>query len=179
MSNRRKEFVVARRKLLAICAFLALMAFPSLAQAGGWAITSFDSLPADFEAGESYDLTYTILQHGKTPVDVGTSVVRIRDSLGAMTEFEAVPTGEVGRFAVSVTFPTAGSFLWEVTQGDFEAHQLGTIEVSAAAAVVAASGGLLRWLLPTLLALVIGLIAVQVMEIVRNRRVPAGQVSAD
>lgn len=170
---------MARRKLVVVCAFLALMAIPALAQAGGWAIASFDSLPADFEAGESYDLTYTILQHGKTPVDVGTSVVRIRDSLGAVTEFEAVPIGEVGRYSVAVTFPAAGSFLWEVTQGDFEAHQLGTIEVSAAAVAVVASGGILRWLLPTLLVLVMGLTATQVVSIIRNRRVPVGQVSAD
>lgn len=171
---------MARRRLVVVCAFLALMSFPLLAQAGGWAITSFDSLPADFEAGKPYDLTYTILQHGRTPVDVGTSMVRIRDNKGAVTEFEAVPTGEVGRYTVTVTFPAAGSFLWEVTQGDFEAHQLGTIEVSAAAAAAAAaSGGLLRWLLPTLLALVIGLIAVQSMAMVRNRRASARPVSAD
>jgi hypothetical protein len=170
---------VARRKLVVVCALLAFMALPLLAQAGGWAIASFDSLPADFEAGESYNLTYTILQHGKTPVDVGTSVVRIRDSHGALTEFEAVTTGEVGRYHVTVTFPAAGSFLWEVTQGDFEPYQLGTIEVSAAAASVAASGEVLRWLLPSLLVLVIGLIAFQVMAMIRNRRVPVGQVSAD
>lgn len=171
---------MTRRRLVVVYAFLALMSFPLLAQAGGWAITSFDSLPADFEAGKSYDLTYSILQHGKTPVDVGTSMVRIRDSLGAVTEFEAVPTGEVGRYTVSVTFPAAGSFMWEVTQGSFEAHQLGTIEVSAAAtAAVAASGGLLRWLLSILLVLVIGLIAVQVVAMIKNRRVPAGPVSAD
>lgn len=170
---------MARRKLLAIVAFLTLMAFPTVAQAGGWAVTSFDSLPTDFEAGQPYDLTYTILQHGQTPVDVGTSVVRIIDSGGTLTEFVAVPTGELGRYAVTVTFPASGTFQWEVTQGDFESYQLGTIEVNAAAAAAAGASALLRWLLPTALVLVIGLIAIQAMSMFRNRRVSARPIRAD
>lgn len=166
-------------KLLAVIAFLTVMAYPLLAQAGGWALASFDELPTDFEAGRSYDLSYTILQHGSTPVDVGTSVVRITDSQGSVTEFEATGTGDVGRYLVTVTFPTAGSFHWEVTQGDFESHQLGTVNVTGAVAAVAGSAGILRWLLPAALVLVIGLIVVQVATIVRNRRVPAGPVRAD
>jgi hypothetical protein len=172
MSN-RKELVVVRRKVLAIVALFALIAIPSVAQAGGWAVASFDSMPADFEAGESYDLTYTILQHGQTPVDVGASMVRVTDSRGEATEFQASKTAEVGRYTVTVTFPEAGSFTWEVTQGGFEPHQLGTIEVNAATASAAASGSILRWLLPAALALVLVLIAVQVISMVRNRKVPA------
>jgi hypothetical protein len=144
-------------------------------------VASLDEVPGNIEAGESYALTYTILQHGKTPVDVGASSVFIRDSQGVVTEFKASPTGEVGRYAVTVTFPAAGNFVWEVTMGDFGVQQLGAIEVAAEAAAVAvgASSGLMRWLLPTLLALVIGLIAVQVVSMTRSRRVAAGPIRAD
>lgn len=170
---------MAKRRLLAIIAFLTVMAYPSLAQAGGWALASFDELPSEFEAGTHYDLNYTILQHGRTPVDVGTSVVRITDSQGTITEFEATPTGEIGRYAVTVTFPTAGGFQWEVTQGAFASHELGMVTVTGAAAAVATSAGILRWLLPAALVLVIGLIMVQVLVMVRNRQMPAGPARAD
>lgn len=166
-------------RLLAITVFLTLLAFPSLAQAGGWALSSFDELPSEFEAGTPYDLNYTILQHGITPVDVGTSFVRITDSQGNLTEFEATPSEGVGRYSVSVTFPTSGDFQWEVTQGDFATHELGTMTVTGAAAAVAPSAGILRWLLPAALALVVGLIMVQVVSIVRNRQVPARPARAD
>jgi hypothetical protein len=173
---------VARRNLLAMAAFLTLMTLPAVAQAGGWAVSSFDSLPTDFEAGQPYDLTYTILQHGQTPVDVGSSVVRIINSGGTLTEFAAVPTGEVGRYAVTVTFPASGHFQWEVTQGDFATHQLGTVDVNAAAVGAATAVGanaLLRWLLPAALVLVIGLIAIQALSMFRNRRGYARPVRAD
>ncbi len=67
------------RYRIALVAILAVMTIPMTAFAGGWAIASFDEVPGDFQAGATYDLEYTILQHGETPVDVGNSQVRIVD----------------------------------------------------------------------------------------------------
>ncbi|MCA1734788.1 MAG: hypothetical protein LC739_01340 [Actinobacteria bacterium] len=143
-----------------------LVTLPLAASAGGWALTSFDEMPTEFAAGETYDLSYTILQHGKTPVDVGSTSVLVTDSGGKVTEFEATSTGEVGRYTVQVTFPESGTFTWQVSQGPFQAHDLGSVDVAGATAAAAASTGLL---LPIAFALVVGLLAVQIFALIRKR----------
>lgn len=158
------------RYRIAFVAILALMMIPMVALAGGWAIASFDEVPDEFAAGVTYDLEYTVLQHGETPVDVDGSQVRIVDSSGTVTEFDAVSTGETGRYSVAVTFPESGSWRWEVTLGGFEAHDMGTVEVAAASVAAPDSGSMLRWVLPAALILVMALVAVQVVELSRNRR---------
>ena len=166
------------RHRIALVALLAVMAVPITALAGGWAITSFDGTPGEFEAGSTYDLNYTILQHGQTPVDVGASQVRITDSNGTVTTFDSVPTGEPGRYSVSITFPESGTWQWEVDQGDFGPYEIGSTEVAPAASAAITSGSALRWLLPLGLVLVLGLVAVQLVDLTRARR-PARPVRAD
>jgi hypothetical protein len=148
---------------------VALLAIPGGALAGGWALTSFDELPTEFEAGASYDLAYTVLQHGVNPVDVGQSEVRVTGGDGSVTTFVAARLPEKGRYQVTVTFPESGLWTWEVTQGDFGIHPMGPISVSPSA-MAAAEGSPLGWLLPLSLAIAIGLIAVQIVNLSRQRR---------
>jgi hypothetical protein len=156
----------------------ALLAIPGVGLAGGWALTSFDELPTEFEAGATYDLTYTVLQHGVNPVDVGSSEVRVTGADGRVATFAATRMPERGRYQVTVTFPDSGMWTWEVTQGEFGTHPLGPISVSASAAPVSAQASALAWLLPLALALTIGLVAVQVAGLMRQRRT-VQPISAD
>jgi hypothetical protein len=158
------------RYRIALVAMLALMAIPMAAFAGSWAMASFDQVPGEFEAGSTYDLQYTILQHGETPVDVGDSQVLIVDSAGSTTAFDAIPLGQPGRYSVSITFPESGSWDWEVTMGPFASQQMGTIDVQEATIESGGAGSLVRWMLPLALLLVIGLIATQVAELANGRR---------
>ena len=130
------------RYRIALVGMLAVLAIPLAALAGGWAIASFDDVPGGFQAGATYDLEYTILQHGETPVDVGQSQVRILDANGTVTAFDAAPAGETGRYSVSITFPESGTWQWEVTLGDFASHPMGTVEVTPAANAAAGSGSM-------------------------------------
>ncbi|MGQ0849755.1 MAG: hypothetical protein ACT4OP_11675 [Actinomycetota bacterium] len=166
-----------RLPLIAITALMAVLALPSMAIAGGWAMTTFDEVPEEFAAGQTYELTYTVLQHGKTPVDVGTSVIRITDSAGNLSEFTAASLGEPGRYSVAVAFPVAGAFTWEVTQGPFEPQQLGKLSVVGATAAAVTTGNTLRWLLPIALVLMIGLLAMQAVHVARGR--PGSAVRAE
>jgi hypothetical protein len=158
---------MARIRFLVIT--VALLALPGWALAGGWALTSFDELPSDFEAGASYDLTYTVLQHGVNPVDVGQSEVRVIDGNGDVTTFAAIRLPERGRYEVTVTFPESGLWTWEVTQGDFGTHPMGPISVSPGVTASAATASPLAWLLPLALAITIGLVAVQIVNLTRQR----------
>lgn len=125
----------ALRAAVTAAALTAMLAFPAMA-GGGWAVTTFDSLPPEFRAGESYTLGYTIRQHGDKPIDVGslgpgyTTEIRITklDS-GKTLSFAGRPDGKPGHYVAIVSFPAEGKWGWQVTQGPFEAQQLGTINV--------------------------------------------------
>jgi len=158
------------RYRIALVGMLAVLAIPLAASAGGWAIASFDEVPGGFQAGVTYDLEYTILQHGVSPVDVGNSQVRILDADGTVSAFDAAAAGETGRYSVSITFPESGTWQWEVTLGDFASQPMGTVEVTPAMNAPGTSGSWLRWLLPLALVLVIGLVAIQVADLARTRR---------
>jgi hypothetical protein len=153
-------------RLIAI--LFVLVAIPISAVAGGWAMSSFDELPTSFESGETYALSYTILQHGKTPVDVGESSIIVTDPAGRTTVFEATKTKEPGRYTVEVTFPEAGTFKWQVSQGMFEPHDLGTIGVAEGAAS-AVAGSSSRPILTAAFALVVALLGLQIYSLWRKR----------
>lgn len=167
-ASRRREQTMAQFRLLIVMS-VALLAIPAMAHAGGWALTSFDELPPEFQAGATYDLTYTVLQHGVNPVDVGQSEVRVTGADGEVTTFTASGLPEVGRYRVTVTFPESGIWTWEVFQGDFGTHPMGPISVAGAAAT-APGASVLSWLLPLGLAITLGLVAVQVVGLARQRR---------
>ena len=117
-------------RTLVLAAMFAL-ALSSPALGGGWAVTTLDSVPDGFEAGQTYSIGYTIRQHGVTPVSVDRTEIRVTHSdSGKRLSFRGVPEGPVGHYVAKVTIPAAGTWTWDVTQGPFEAHPLGKITVS-------------------------------------------------
>jgi hypothetical protein len=124
-----------RRLVLTLAAAAVLtIGAGSAALAGGWAVTTFDSLPPAFSAGETYALGYTIRQHGVAPVNVDrTEIVIWRDGSGDKHAFEGAREGPIGHYVARVTFPAAGEWNWQVTQGYFPSQSLGKLEIQPAA----------------------------------------------
>lgn len=101
-----------RKLLLALAGAAAVLfgvaASPAPAGAGGWAIVSFDALPP-LTAGEQATITFRVLQHGVTPVEMaawpGTQLrLRVTGPSGTV-EVPATATGVGGRFTASFTVP--------------------------------------------------------------------------
>ena len=114
-----------------VLAAMLMLALPSAALAGGWAVTTLDSVPDGFEAGQTYAIGYTIRQHGVTPVSVDRTEIRVTHSeSGKRLSYRGVPEGPVGHYVAKVTIPAAGTWTWDVTQGPFEAQPLGTLSVT-------------------------------------------------
>ncbi|HET6318844.1 MAG TPA: hypothetical protein VFG86_20505 [Chloroflexota bacterium] len=113
-----------------VVVLVALVAAP--ASAGGWAVTTLDALPAGgFEAGQTYDIGFTIRQHGVSPFNQATP--RIRASLGdTYLSFGATRDGN-GHYVARVQFPAEGSWTWVVDQAPFATQELGTLTVRPAA----------------------------------------------
>jgi len=96
--------------------------------AGGWAVTTLDSLPSSVYAGQAYEIGYTIRQHGVTPFTAAKP--RIVISLDGQTlSFAGLPYGQPGHYVSDVEFPRAGTWTLAVNQAPFAIQELGTLQI--------------------------------------------------
>ena len=121
---------MARRSIFALgLAVLAMLALVAPALAGGWAVVTLDSLPRELRAGESIQLGFMVLQHGKTPTNRDldgnplTPVLKaIKQSGAATTPAKAAETisvaarqqGSTGHYVADLMFPSDGSWAWQI-----------------------------------------------------------------
>ncbi len=118
-----------RRLTIAVVAVIAVLTVAGTALAGGWALTRIDDAPATFEANTTYQVEYTILQHGKTAVDVSeTSLTFVHPDMKQPLTFSGERGARTGHYVAEVTLPIAGSWEWRVAQGWFGEQELGTVE---------------------------------------------------
>ena len=142
------------RGLLGAGAIVAALLVPSGAAAGGWATVGLDSLPDGIEAGDTWSVRLTILQHGVTPLDdVEPRVIAERGS--ERREFAAEPTGRSGVYLAAVAFPSAGTWHYVVDDGFTMTHTFPPVRVRERSPAPTPSGGMfaeLRALVQRLLA---------------------------
>lgn len=117
-----------RRIVIIVLLVLMLAAFiTGSALAGGWATIELDELPGEIHAGETFNLSFMVYQHGKTPVHslIGWDpdgptpvepVISVTNSkTGETIEIMAVPDkSEVGRFHADILFPSEGEWSWTI-----------------------------------------------------------------
>ena len=107
---------------------MLVVATGATALAGSITVVSFDEVPAQFQAGSSHDLGFSILSHGKEQIDAGPMSVRFQGPEGETVTFDARYDGK-GRYTAEVTLPVSGQWSWEVI-GDFIRQDLGTVSVA-------------------------------------------------
>lgn len=151
--------MLKRLRVLVVGAIMVL-ALGGTALAGGWALTVVNDAPEGFEAGTEHQITYTILQHGRTGATVDdTSLNFSHPMLKKVLSFRAEATGNPSEYVAFVTLPTTGSWDWEVNQGWFGVQELGSIHVldTTTTGGVASQGDIVRYvlLLGTVLAAVV------------------------
>ena len=121
---------MARRSIFAfVLVILAMLALAVPALAGGWAIVTLDSLPREMRAGESLQLGFMVLQHGKTPTNKDLDgnplkpvLTAIKQGGAATTQAKAAETiraearqqGPTGHYVVELAFPSDGSWAWQI-----------------------------------------------------------------
>jgi hypothetical protein len=145
-----------RRLLIAVP--LVFLALTATAFGGGWATVGMSSTPDGVQPGKPWVVDMTILQHGRTPLQDLDPTLTISNGDARQT-FNAKETAEPGVYRVSVTFPSAGLWSYEVNDGFIsgQAHTFKAIQIGApgtpppAAAGAADNGGpSLLWLIPGL-----------------------------
>jgi hypothetical protein len=117
---------MARRSIFAfVVVILAMLALAVPALAGGWALVTLDSLPREVRAGESFQLGFMVLQHGKTPTNKDLNGNPLAPILTAIKQggaakdaetfrVEARQEGAIGHYVADVTFPSDGSWAWQI-----------------------------------------------------------------
>ena len=128
------------RRLLFALPIIALLALAPSASAGGWATVGLSSTPAGTEPGKPWDVNLTILQHGRTPLDDLSPTITIRNGDATKT-FNATPAGAPGEYRVSVVFPSAGKWNYEVNDGFItgQPHTYPPVQIGAPASAPASA----------------------------------------
>jgi hypothetical protein len=145
------------------------------AHAGGWATVVLAPPPTGLEADETWTAEFTVLRHGVTPTDGASPSITIRGQSGSQT-FQAKPAGKTGVYVSHVTFPGAGSWRYEVSDG-LAATGDGFSQTHTYAAVDIATGsgggGITAW--PFGLAAIVLLLGAATALVRQRSRRPAPQ----
>ncbi|WP_110515659.1 hypothetical protein [Herpetosiphon llansteffanensis] len=118
-----------RRLLIFVCLVGLQFGLVSISNAGGWATTPITKLPDTIVAGQSFQLEFSVLQHGTKPISsMGTDPIKplLTAEHATSTEFQqvwATQVGDVGNFQATLQLPTAGE--WEIS---IKPMPFGTIE---------------------------------------------------
>lgn len=82
--------------------------------AGGWAVITLDEIPTGVVAGEPLTIGFTVLQHGKTPMEGLDPTITATSSNSESFIVHAKPEGETGHYAATLTFPVEGNWNWSI-----------------------------------------------------------------
>ena len=151
------RFRISIALALLLSVVLAIPAF-----AGGWAIITLDELPTGVVAGEPFNIGFTVLQHGKTPMDGLDPTITATSSNSESFVVHAKPEGETGHYAATLTLPKEGSWNWSIQAFSME-QAMPMLSVAAPIAVpvgqqpVAETAPISAVWIVRVLALVIGL----------------------
>lgn len=106
------------KKLLLTLTLAGALAVPGVAEAGCMATVGLSSLPKPgLHAGEPWNVTIRVLQHGRRPMPDAKPEIRIRNAAGKLFRFKARKTSVVGSYRARVVFPAAGLYRLGVYDG--------------------------------------------------------------
>jgi hypothetical protein len=104
------------------------------AAAGGAATVTITGPTTGAIAGQPWALDVEILQHGVTPIDwEQVSLIGRNAVSGEVAAANGRPNGDVGRYVVAVTFPSAGDWTFEFGLRDLLVMNPAPVSVSVGA----------------------------------------------
>lgn len=162
----------------ALAALAATLVLAGTALAGGWANAVMDEPPQEPpSAGEPITIGFTLLQHGVTPVDRGSTEVTIRNpDTGQALTVAARQGGQSGHWVAVITFPTDGRWRYTVTTTGLEVGMKGFNPVTVGSATpgtatsAATSAATAQPTSLLLLALPLALVVAAALFLARRRR---------
>ena len=118
------------RTLIVIAMAGLALATAGAAGSGGFATVGVSPMPPD-DAGTPWNVNLKVLQHGRTPLDGVVPMITIRNaSTGETKSFTATPTGTSGMYRATVTFPSNGTWTYEINDGFTQTHTFAPVTLS-------------------------------------------------
>jgi hypothetical protein len=94
----------------------AVMLVTATMNAGGWAVVTVDDLPARIDAGRPLALTFTVRQHGRTPLG-GLKASLDATSGSLKVAAQAVASQKPGQYTATIVVPGAGEWIVTIDSG--------------------------------------------------------------
>jgi len=116
-----KKEMKMKKQWIATALAISLLALSTLrVHAGGWTVVTLDTLPQQWQAGQTATLGFSVRQHGVHPVNLDQVMIHATPTAGGQRlVFTASQEGEIGHYQVAIALPTAGEWQWEVHPGGF------------------------------------------------------------
>ncbi len=106
--------MLSRSRIPLGLALLLSLVFVVPVFAGGWAVITLDGLPTNVRAGEPLTIGFTVLQHGRTPMDGLYPTVTATLLKDTQFVVDAEPEGKPGHYVATLTFPKEGDWSWSI-----------------------------------------------------------------
>jgi len=103
-----------RSRISIVLALLLSLVFAIPVFAGGWAVITVDELPTDVVAGEPFTVGFTVLQHGKTPMNDLDPILNVHLDKTDAFIVHAKHDDKPGHYIATLTFPKAGEWEWSI-----------------------------------------------------------------
>jgi hypothetical protein len=109
-----------RRLGSTIAALLLALGLAGGVSAGGWSVVVLDRESAligvdrPVDAGAPFTIGFTVLQHGKTPVDGLTPRITLSSASGERVTVFAEGEGGPGHYVATITLPETGAWTWQI-----------------------------------------------------------------
>lgn len=156
-----------RRLGAALLGAVAALALATVALAGGWSVVVLDHASASLASGElpagaPFTIGFTVLQHGKHPVDGLTPRITLTQQAGGETVTVLAEAARgPGRYQAAILLPAAGAWTWQIDAFGPPATLAPLRVVAPAPAPAAQAPSALPWpALLAVLALIAGLLTV-------------------
>jgi uncharacterized protein (DUF58 family) len=164
------------KRIVALLVLVLSALTPSVAGAGGWAVPSLDPLP-EVRAGQSVDVGFRLLQHGRTPVVAaewkGTTVGLAVRAGGQEWFVPAKEVGEPGHYVAVVEVPAGVDGMDVAVQmrnGLFVEEGWARVAVQGGSRRAGDDGWLPTWTVPMFGLVAAGCAALILMDVRTNRR---------
>jgi hypothetical protein len=150
-----------KTKFAVLLSIMLALTFTVPAFAGGWAAVTLDEYPTNVVAGESFDIGFTVMQHGVTPVKGITPIISgkltgDKESFSVMAREE----GDPGHYVATLNFPKAGEWAWRIDSFGEQVMPPLSVAEPTAAEVPSESAPVSNMPLSSMLASGLGLVSV-------------------
>ena len=117
--------------MIALCLAVVTLALPLLVRAGGWAVLTLETWPAEVVAERPFSVEFVVRQHGAhLMAGLSPTVTAVHPDSGDRLTFTAVAAAEEGHYQAELALPHSGEWRWQINAFAYD-HVMPPLQVMA------------------------------------------------